>query len=252
MRTVLTLMAAAVVIYLAACAALFVFQRSLLYFPQPSSAAADAPMLRLPVDGGDVLVSALPRAGPGAAIYFGGNAEDVSRSLPMLAQAFPDRALYLLHYRGYGGSTGTPSEAAIHADALALFDRVKAEHEDVAVVGRSLGTGVGVRLAVERPVSRLILVTPYDSLQDIAARQFPIFPVRWLMLDKFDAGRHAPRITVPTTLVVAENDEIIPRASSEQLYRRFAPGVATLKVIPGTGHNTIDGSPAYLPALSGR
>lgn len=252
MRTLLTLLIAAGVFYAAACAALFFLQRSLIYFPHAGSGAAAAHTLRLPVDGGDVLVSVQPRPGPAAAIYFGGNAEDVSYSLPTLARAFPDRALYLLHYRGYGGSAGTPSEAALHADALALFDRVHAQHADVVVVGRSLGTALGVRLAAERPVSRLVLVTPFDSLRDLAAQHYPYFPVRWLMVDKYDSGRDAPRITVPTTLVVAGSDEIISRASSEQLYRRFAPGIATLTVIPGAGHNTISESPVYVDVLKAR
>lgn len=123
------------------------------------------------------------------------------------------------------------------------------EHPDVAVIGRSLGTGIAVRLAVERPVSRLVLVTPYDSLQDLAARQFPWFPVRWLLMDKYDSGRHAPRIAAPTTLIVAGDDEIIPRDSSEQLHRRFPGGKASLIVIPRTRHNTVSDSPLYLEAL---
>lgn len=116
-------------------------------------------------------------------------------------------------------------------------------------MGRSLGTGIAVRLAVERPVSRLVLVTPYDSLQDLAARQFPWFPVRWLLMDKYDSGRHAPRIAAPTTLIVAGDDEIIPRDSSEQLHRRFPGGKASLIVIPRTRHNTVSDSPLYLEAL---
>lgn len=251
MKTVLTVLAVIAFLYAAACAALFFFQRSLIYFPQPAAGAPAASTLRLPVDGGDVLVSVRPRPGPLALLYFGGNAEDVAYSQPSLAAAYGDRALYLLHYRGYGGSFGSPSEAALHADARALFDKVRAQHADVVVVGRSLGTGVAIRLAAERPVSRLVLVTPYDSLQDLAAQQFPWFPVSWLMLDKFESGAIAPAIAVPTTLVAAERDEVIPRSSTERLHRRFAPGVATLTVIPGAGHNTLSNSPVYVEALRG-
>lgn len=254
MRTVLGLLALVAVLYAAACAALFFFQRSLIYFPQPGSARPSAQLMKLPVAGGDVLVTVRPHAGSGAGalLYFGGNAEDVSHSLPSLAQAFPDRALYLLHYRGYGGSTGVPSEAALLEDARALFDRVQATHADVAAMGRSLGTGVAVRLAVEKPVTRLILVTPYDSLQELAAQQFPLFPVRWLLRDKFESGLHAPRIAVPTLIVAASDDEIIPLASTERLHRRFAAGVATMKVIARTGHNSISESPEYAAALLAR
>jgi len=174
------------------------------------------------------------RSGPNALLYFGGNAEDVSYSLPSLSTAFPDHAVYLLHYRGYGGSSGKPSEAALFADALALFDRVSTDHQNIAVVGRSLGSGVAVHLASLRPVARLVLVTPYDSLQELAARQFPYLPVRWLLLDKFESWRYAEHITVPTLVIAAEHDEVIPRMSTEALYKRFRTGVASFKTVIGT------------------
>ncbi|MCY1289951.1 hypothetical protein D9M68_544440 [compost metagenome] len=249
-RTLLSLCALLAALYLGACVALYVFQRALIYYPQARS--VDAPvLLRLAVDDAQVLVSVRPRPGPKALIYFGGNAEDVSLNLPSFAQAFPEHALYLLHYRGYGGSSGAPSEAAIQRDALALFDRVRASHSQVVVVGRSLGSGVAVRLASQRPAAGLVLITPYDSLQELAAGQFPYFPVRWLLRDRFASWQYAARIGVPTLLLAAEHDEVIPRASTERLYSHFPAGVATLQVIPGTGHNSISSSPRYLELLQG-
>ncbi len=251
-RTLLGLLAVALLLYAGICLALWAFQRSLIYFPQPLSPGSTPPALRLAVAGGDVLVSTRPLAGAQAVLYFGGNAEDVSVSLPDLAQAFPAHALYLMHYRGYGGSFGTPSEAALFADALALFDRLQAQHGQITVVGRSLGSGVAVHLASLRPVARLVLVTPYDSIEGIAAQQFPWAPVRWLLQDKFDSGTYAAQVKAPTLLVAAEHDEVIPRASTEQLLKRFAPGMARLAVVPGTGHNTIQESGRYAGLLAGR
>lgn len=239
----------AAVLYLAACAALFFFQGSLIYHPQPAAVGTPDTRMKLAADGAEVHVSRRPHEGPGALIYFGGNAEDVSASMPALAEAFPDRALYLMHYRGFGDSAGTPSEKALQKDALVLYDTVHAHHSDIVVMGRSLGTGIAVRLAGERPATRLVLVTPYDSLEDIAATQFPYFPVRWLLKEKYDAGRYAPAIRVPTLVMAAESDEVIPRWSTEQIYARFQKGVATLKILPGTGHNTISASPLYLETL---
>ncbi len=94
-----------------------------------------------------------------------------------------------------------------------------------------------------------MLVTPYDSLLDLAARQFPYVPVRWLLRDRFESGRYAAGITAPTLLIAAENDEVIPRSSTDALHARFAAGVASLKVVPGTGHNTISESPEYTALL---
>jgi pimeloyl-ACP methyl ester carboxylesterase len=137
----------------------------------------------------------------------------------------------------------------LRADAQALFDNVHAEHQDIAVVGRSLGSGVAVRLASQRPVSRLVLITPYDSVQEIAAQKFPYLPVRWLLTDKFESWRYAPTIRIPTLLLGAELDEVIPRASTERLNAAFAKGVASLVIIPGVGHNTISNSAQYLDAM---
>jgi len=246
-RTLIILVAILAGLYLALCVALLVFQRALIYFPQP--ATIEAPRLTLEVDDAQVQVTVRPHDGPKALIYFGGNAEDVSRNLEEFSQAFPDHALYLMHYRGFGGSTGKPSEEAIARDALTLFDRVYSSHTQVAVVGRSLGSGVAVRLASQRPAARLILITPYNSLEELAVRQYPIFPVKWLLKDRFDSWKYAAHISIPTLLLAAEQDDIIPRSSTEALYRHFAQGVAVLKVIPGVGHNSISASPAYLELI---
>jgi uncharacterized protein len=248
MKVLLTLAMLVALLYLAACGAVLLLQRSMIYYPQPALGRVHD-RIKLAVDGAQVMVSVQPRPGMPAVLYFGGNAEDVSSSLPQLAAVYPQRAIYAMHYRGYGGSTGAPSERALQADALALFDQAQARHSDVVVVGRSLGTGIAVRLATRRPVSRLVLVTPFDSLTALAAPLFPWLPVRWLMLDRYDSARLAPAVKVPTLILAAERDEVVPRASTQRLHERFAPGVATLKVIAGAGHNTISDSPAYTDAL---
>ena len=101
------------------------------------------------------------------------------------------------------------------------------------------------------PVQRLVLVTPYDSILGIASAQFPFFPVRWLLRDPFDSGRYAPAVTAPTLVLMAQHDEVIPEASTRLLHTRFAPGVATLQVADGVGHNSISQHPAYAQWLAG-
>lgn len=249
-KLVLGLAATALGLYLGACLLLFLAQRSLLYFPPRGGPAVVEGLVGWPSPGGGELVVSERRvAGPKAVLYFGGNAEDVSLQLPELASALPEHSLFLLHYPGYAGAPGRPSEAALRAAARALFDRVHEEYPEVSVLGRSLGSGVAVRLATERPVARLVLVTPYDSLAKLGAAQFPWFPVRWLMRDKFESDRYASRVTAPALLIVAEHDEVIPRASSDRLLARFAPGVAQRVVLGAVGHNSIARSPEYGPAL---
>ena len=241
----------AAIAYIVWCVALFLSQRSMIYFPQPASRHAGATVITLPVESARVLVSTRPASGRRALLYFGGNAEDVSRSMPAFSAAFPDSAIYLMHYRGYGGSSGSPSEKALFADALALFDEAHGAHPDVDVVGRSLGGGIAVYVASRRPVKRLVLVTPFDSLQEIAGLQFPFVPVRWLLLDKFESWRYAPLVTAPTVIVAAEHDELIPRASTELLKTRFQSGVASLAVVAGADHNSISGYAEYMRLLRG-
>lgn len=251
LRKMLAFLAVVALIYAALCALLFFQQRSLIFQPQPRTVIDGATLLKLPVDGAEVLVTTLPRPGAHALVYFGGNAEDVAYALPELARAFPDHAIYGMHYRGYGGSTGKPSEAALFSDAVVLFDRVHAEHPSVVVVGRSLGSGVATYLASVRPVERLVLVTPYDSLASVAARHYPYFPVRLLMRDRFESWRYAERVTAPTLILAAQYDEVIPAASTRALVAHFRPGLVSFEVIAATSHNSISASPDYLPLLSG-
>jgi pimeloyl-ACP methyl ester carboxylesterase len=241
LAAILVLVAA---LYAGACAALFFFQRALLYYPQTRVLGTQS-LERF--QHGDTLLqlTVRPHPGPGAVLYFGGNGEDVSGSLGPLVAAFPEREIVLLHYRGYGGSGGQPTEQALADDALALFDRVHAAHPDVVVVGRSLGTGVAVRLASIRPVSHLVLVTPYDSLLELARAQFRAFPVALLLRDKFESWRYAPKVNAPVLIVAAEQDEVIPAASTARLGTRFAAGQARMVVVPRTSHNTISDAPGY-------
>jgi pimeloyl-ACP methyl ester carboxylesterase len=248
-RVFITMLLFAAILYVGLCGALFVFQRFLIYFPQPGSNEDGTTLMTMHTGTGTVVVSTRPNAGSDALIYFGGNAEDVSLDMPSFSVAFPNYAIYLLHYPGYGGSSGSPSEQALFADALALFDRVHAQHQNIVVVGRSLGSGVAIRVASLRPVARLVLVTPYDSLQDVAAQNYPYVPVRWLLRDKFESWRYAPLVVAPTRIIVAEQDEVIPRASTERLRTRFKNGSVSYVVVAGVGHNTISDSPDYLSLL---
>ena len=250
-RVFIIMVVSAVILFAVVCGALFAFQRSLIYYPQPRSNPEGSILMTLPVGTATIHVSTRPHVGPAALIYFGGNAEDVSQDIPDLANAFPDRAIYALHYPGYGGSSGSPSQKAIFAASLALFDRVHAEHQNVVVVGRSLGSGVAVWIASQRPIARIILVTPFDSLADVASEQYRFVPVRWLLRDKFESWRYAPAVTAQTRIIVAENDELVPRFSSDRLRSRFQEGLVSYIVVPEVGHNTIQDSPGYWALLNG-
>jgi len=250
MRRMLTLLAVALIAaYAGLCLVMYTTQRSFQYFPTPRRLGPTA--MAASFRSGDTLLqlTVRPHPGPGAVLYFGGNGEDVSSSVGPLMTAFPEREIVMLHYRGYGGSAGRPTEADIARDAAGLFDHVHARHPDVIVIGRSLGSGVAARLASTRPVSRLVLVTPYDSLLDIARRQFPYLPVRWLLIDRYESWRYVPRIAAPVLILRAEHDELIPAASTEALRARFPAAQVRCVVVPAS-HNTIVDDPLYVRSLA--
>ena len=249
MRTVVSLLVIAAVVYLGLGAWVYATQRSQIYFPVVETHRPDAQVRWIESQGQRLKIWVVPRAGSRALLYFGGNAEDVAGNLEAFAAAFPDRSLFLVNYRGYGGSSGQPAEAALFADALSIFDHVQAESSEIAVMGRSLGSGVAMFVASERPVERLVLVTPFDSLVNVAREYFRWLPVGWLMRDRYESASRASAVSAPVLVVLAGQDEIIPRARSEALVAAFSPGQAQMVVVPGVGHNTLDESPEYLGSV---
>ena len=242
--------AIALVIYAALCGTLYAAQRSLLYYPTPEAQSAQADALRIEAAGAVLKVWHVSSSGERAILYFGGNSEDVAWNIDGFAAAFPNTDIYLMNYRGYGGSTGAPSEVALLADAEALFDQVRSKHPRVAVIGRSLGSGVAMHLASVRDVSKLVLVTPYDSLVRVAQRHFAIVPVSWLLKDTFDSFSKASKVHAPVLMLLAERDRVIPRVHSERLATAFAPGQVEVRLLAGTNHDSIASSPEYRSALA--
>ena len=213
----------AVLVYVGIGAVLYVAQRSFLYLPVSENPAEDTPVEWVEVDGAELKVWAVAGTQPElAVIYFGGNAEDVYYNAEDFRQHLPEATAYLVNYRGYGGSSGSPSEAALFADALALFDRLAARHERIAVVGRSLGSGIATYLASQRPVHRLVLVTPHDSVLALAQKHYPVYPVSLMLKDRYESVRYAADIDMPVLLLVAQNDTLIPPAHAQRTRRRAA------------------------------
>lgn len=249
MRIAMSFLAVPAVIYLGLCAYVYATQRSMMYFPTAETDHPTAQVMRLDSGGASLKIWTVPRLGPKALIYFGGNAEDVAGNLDAFAATFPGHSLYFVNYRGYGGSSGRPTESALFADALAVYDRIGKQHSGISVIGRSLGSGVAVYLASQRPVDRLALVTPYDSLADVAKSHFPLLPVRLLLRDRYNSADRASAVDAPVLVVIAENDEVIPRARSKALVDAFPARRVRVEEIRGVGHNTLDASPHYLRSI---
>lgn len=245
-RILIALTVAIPALYLATCIVLFLTQRSLLYFPTPESNHSST--ISIESDGEMLRILTRPADSTHAIILFGGNAEDVSHYLGSFAEALPEQNLFLVNYRGYGGSTGNPSEAALFTDALAVYDHVQKEFPNITVVGRSLGSGVAVYLASVRKVDRLILITPYDSIENVAKTHFPIFPVGLILKDKFDSASRVKDVTAKTLILIAENDSVIPRESTDDLVQTFPVDQVVVKILPGKTHDSITFGSDYLDA----
>lgn len=247
-----------VLAYLSVCLLFYFAQRSQIYFRTPPAARRDVPILWVDSSGARIKVWIVgARADDSAApalIYFGGNAEDVAGEIEPFGAAFPQRIVYLVNYRGYGGSTGSPSERGLCADGEAVFDAVRRRHPDgpIAAMGRSLGSGVAVHLAAARAVERLVLVTPYDSLVAVAKEHLPWLPVALLMRDRFAAANtvRSGAVRAPTLLVIAGDDEIVPARRGAALAHAFPAQQIQLLRIAGATHNTIDLFPQYLETVA--
>jgi pimeloyl-ACP methyl ester carboxylesterase len=182
-------------------------------------------------------------------LYFGGNAEEVSWMLDEAARRVPGVGWLLVDYRGYGSSEGSPSEKALVADALQWYDHYKSAGK-VYVFGRSLGSGVAVQLAAQRPIAGAILVAPFDSLAAVAKRHYPILPVDWMLRHRFDSATLAPKMKAPLLCIVAGHDEIIPPEHAKRLFDAWG-GPKRWVSLEGAGHNSTDGVPDYWRSIAG-
>lgn len=238
---------------------LYANQRRMMYFPTtetPDSLVPGAVVERLPVAAADAGASLkIWRIGavdaPAAVIYFGGNAEDVAWNVPAFAAAFPGRAVYLPNYRGYGGSSGAPNEAALLKDALALYDHARARHETIALIGRSLGSAVAAHVAAERAVDKLALITPFDSALNVARGMFPLFPVSLLLKDRYDSAARVADIAAPVLILIAARDRVIVRRRSDALARAFPAAQVSVRVFADANHHNISETAGYAEALAG-
>ena len=130
------------------------------------------------------------------------------------------QGMFMMTYRGFGGSTGKPSEAANVADAKLAYDTLVGlgvDPADIIVYGESLGSGVAVQVAASRPIGGIILDAPYTSLVDVAEHRFPLLPSRLLMRDRYETVRYIDKVNAPALILHGELDEIIPVAMGRKV-----------------------------------
>ena len=250
MQTLLTIAAIAAVLYLTALIALYVFQRSLIYYPDPTRytpAQAGLSGVREVVietqDGERILAWWAP-ASPGRPtfLYFHGNAGGlITRADRIKRFAGAGLGVFMPAFRGYAGSSGKPSEVAIVADALLAYDYLRKAGiapDDIIAYGELLGSGVAVQLAATRTVGALILDAPYTSLPDIGKRLYPFAPVATFMVDRFESKKHIAKVKAPILILHGTNDTTIPIELGRSLFDA-APEPKEMAAIQGAGHSEI-------------
>ena len=237
--------------YVGIAAYLYVNQRKFLYFP--TSDVLYSPEQSIEIMSGDITLRGwvVNQGNRNAILYFGGNAERPETNIVDFKELFPEHTLYFVNYRGYGESDGTPSEEALYADAIKIYDYAIRNHNNITVIGRSLGSGVATYLAVNREVSKLVLIEPYDCLVNIAQDIYPIFPMNLLMKDKFDSASRVADITAPTLIIRAEFDEVIPSTSTNRLAACFSRVEPQTVTVNRANHNNIQDYTQYYQYLMG-
>jgi dienelactone hydrolase len=186
-----------------------------------------------------------------AVIYFGGRSEEVSWVVRDAGKLFPGMAVLAVNYRGYGESHGVPAEIHMIEDGCMLFDwmagSVHVDARRIAVVGRSLGSGVAVQVAKERPAHSVVLITPYDSILAIAKRKFRVMPIEYMLRHRFESIKYAPSLKVPTFVLRAASDDVVPHSHTDQLVAKLAQ-LCGDEVVPASDHMNIP----YLEATQSR
>lgn len=223
---------------------LFLFQRDFMYFPTAKT-VHEFNTMQFSIGEETLNVLVLNKGKHNAILYFGGNGESVAGNAHNFTKIFPNHTVYLVNYRGYGGSTGIPTEESLYSDAQHIYDAVSTQYQQMSVIGRSLGSGVATFLASTRAINKMVLITPYNSIQNIAQDQYPIFPISLLLKDKYDSASRIKNISSTTLIILAEYDSVIPAKYSNLLINKFPPSQVTIEIIEGTGHNNLSRKDKY-------
>jgi|SRR5690348_4587049 len=228
---------------------LYLGQRAIMYVPDrrhtaPTAAGFPAAQeVVLETDDGEHVMAwhVAPRDDKPVIIYFHGNGGSLSYRVSRFTDIVADgTGLIALSYRGYGGSSGRPTEAGLMRDAAAAYDYAVARYpaERLVLWGESLGSALAVALAAERPVAKIVLEAPFTSIADVAATHYWYFPVRLLLKDQFHSDRRIREVKAPVLILHGERDRVVPIALGERLFALVTSPKQFVRFAEG-GHNDL-------------
>jgi len=251
------------VLYLAACTYMYVRQRALVFEPSTVDVATEvdsvphAENVVIDTADGEHLKAwwVAPEPGRPIYLYLHGNAGNLRGSFSnptgraerytALTQA--GAGLLALSWRGYGGSSGTPSESGFRTDAESALNWLQQKQSNAAVIvfGESLGTGIAVQLAAAHDFAAVVLDSPYTAIADVGAERYPWLPVRLLSKDPFDSLAYAGKVTEPVRIQHCTQDRVVPYAQGQHLFASLASTDKQFRSVEGVCH-----VPSILPALA--
>jgi pimeloyl-ACP methyl ester carboxylesterase len=223
-------------------------QQRLLYFPDLRRTTPDEVNLagveerEIEMADGTRVLTWWGAAAPGrpTILYFHGNGGSfVTRSERIRKYMARGYGMVMMTYRGYGGSSGVPSEKDNVADAKAVYEAVRAggiPADRIVLYGESLGSGVAMQVAAEKPVAGVILDAPYTAIVDLAWMHYPWLPARFLMTDRYETLPVAAKVTVPVLIVHGEEDSIVPVEMGRRVAKAIK-GPVDLVTFPEAGHS---------------
>lgn len=230
MRYPMTVAAIIVGCYLLLCAAAYVFQERMVYFPHRSLDGTPADLglayEDVRIDGDDDVTLHgwfVPGAGENVLLFFHGNAGNISHRLDSIA-IFRSLGLstLIVDYRGYGHSSGRISERGSYADARAAFRYLRdvrgIDPGRIVLFGRSLGSAVAIELATHERPRALIAESCYTSLTDVGARHYRLLPVRLLSRIRYDSVPRVAAIDCPKLFIHSRDDEVVPFTLARRLF----------------------------------
>jgi uncharacterized protein len=240
----------ALVFYAGLVGLLYFLQRNLMYFPyvqriEPAAVGLEQATEEIlsTADGEQVIAWHIPpQVGKPVLLYFHGNGGSLAGRAGKYAALTSDgNGLLALSYRGYGGSSGRPTEAGLMEDAMAAYKFAAGKYgvDKIVLWGESLGTGVAVALAEKNPVFKIVLEAPFTSTADIAASIYPIVPVRLLMKDQFRSDEKIGNVKAPILVLHGERDGVVPIRFGERLYERITSPKRFVR-FPEGGHEWLE------------
>jgi uncharacterized protein len=239
-------LASIVAIYVLAIAGMTIFQRRLQYFPDrrlvdPAQAGMNGVEdLRLTTNDGETVVAWYVPAKDGhpLILYFHGNGGALVDRIPrfrgLTASGY---GLLALSYRGYGGSTGSPTQNGLMEDGETAYLEARARGYDgdrIVLMGESLGTGVAIALAAAHQAAAIVLDSPYSSAVEVAAAHYPIFPVNWLMFDRFRSDLVIGDVHIPILVLHGDEDDVVPIRLARRLFELANEPKTFMQVSGGT------------------